>query len=356
MWKQNKRKLLLSSVLILLPIAAGLLLWDRLPAQLATHWGADGNADGQLGRFAAILLPPLLLLAVHWLCLFFTARDPGNRGQSSKVFGLIFWICPVLSMVSSGFIYYTALGGSFRFDRLFLLLIGLFFALMGNWLPKCRRNSTIGIKVKWALENEENWNATHRLGGRVWVAGGLLTMVCAFLPEAVIPWTMLVLLIVMAALPTAYSYAYYRRQLAAGTVSPSAPNRKRTAMTLVFSAALLIFLAVMLLTGSVHVRFDEQSFTVNATYWSDLTVEYDAIEALEYREHCPAGSRTNGFGSFRLALGSFHNDEFGSYTRYSYTGCDACVILTVDGRTLVLSGKNEAETQAIYQTLTQYWP
>lgn len=352
MQKTNKQKLFWSSALILLPILIGLLLWNQLPDRLPTHWGADGIADGQMERLMGIVIPPLLMLAFHWLCALLTIRDPGNRNQSAKVFTMVFWIFPVLSLTSSAVIYYTALGGSFHFDRVLLLLIGLGFLLMGNWLPKCRRNKTIGIKVKWALENDENWAATHRLGGRVWVIGGLLTMACAFFPEQVIPWLMLALLLVMALVPMLYSWLYYRRQLAAGTAQPTIISRRQRIVTLIFTGALLVFLAVFLFTGSVTIRYDQERFTVQASWWSDLTVPYDAIESVEYREDVAVGSRTNGFGSCKLQLGTFCNEEFGTYTRYCYTGTHACVVLRADGRTLILSGRDPEETQTIYQALS----
>ena len=84
MIKQYKKELIVSTLLALLPIAAGLLLWNRLPGQLATHWGMHG-ADRWSGKAAAVFLQPLLLLATHYLVLFFVFRDAKNRNQSKKV-------------------------------------------------------------------------------------------------------------------------------------------------------------------------------------------------------------------------------------------------------------------------------
>ena len=74
MIKQYKKELIVSTLLALLPIAAGLLLWNRLPGQLATHWGMHG-ADRWSGKAAAVFLQPLLLLAAHYLVLFLVFRD-----------------------------------------------------------------------------------------------------------------------------------------------------------------------------------------------------------------------------------------------------------------------------------------
>ncbi|MBQ7380965.1 MAG: DUF1648 domain-containing protein [Clostridia bacterium] len=89
MIRKNNWTLIITSVIILLPILAGLLLWNRLPEQVPTHWGVDGAADGWSSRAVAVFLMPALLLVFHWICIGITAADPGNRNQTPKAFGNI---------------------------------------------------------------------------------------------------------------------------------------------------------------------------------------------------------------------------------------------------------------------------
>jgi len=103
----------------------------------------------------------------------------------------------------------------------------------------------------------------------------------------------------------------------------------------------------------IAVNCGETSFTVEATYWPDLTVEYDAVDSVEYRTEDTPGVRTGGFGSARLMMGNFRNEEFGNYTRYSYTGRGPCVVVTSEEKILVLGGRNVEETERIYQTLLE---
>ena len=226
-------------------------------------------------------------------------------------------------------------------------------------MPKCTQNLTIGIKVKWALANEENWNATHRFGGKVYVIGGLLLMLCIFLPSAVFLWALILLLTAILLAPVIYSYVYYRKQVKAGTAPEKVTvpmgkwSRLLTAVILVAVAAMLAVLLFISLTGDIEVRYNDTSFTVEASYWKDMTVAYADIESIEYRDACEVGSRTNGFGTSRLSMGTFQNEEFGRYTRYSYTGHDACVILRVDGKVLVLGGRESERTWEIYERILE---
>jgi uncharacterized membrane protein len=212
MLKRNKGTLLLSSAVILLPLLVGLLLWDRLPEQMATHWGSGGTADGWSSRPVAVFGMPLLLLAIHWLGVWLTGEDKRNRHQNEKVLQLMFWIAPVVSLFGMGSTYASALGQPLRIDRLALLLLGIVFAMIGNYMPKCRQNYTIGIKVVWTLSDEENWNATHRLAGKLWMIGGLLLMLCAFLTGPALTWVMPVVLGIMVGAPILYSWRFSQRK------------------------------------------------------------------------------------------------------------------------------------------------
>lgn len=212
MIKKNLKKLIISSVLILLPTLVGLLLWNQLPDQVAAHWGVDGQPDGWAGKSMAVFGMPLFLVAMQWLCVFVTAADPKNKNQTQKAFTMVLWIIPAISFLCSGMIYSTALGMEPNVNMLMPIAMGILFMFLGNYLPKCKCNHTIGIKLPWTMNNEENWNATHRFGGKVWVLGGFLMMGCGFLPGYWSVAGFFVVLMVAAAMPCVYSYLYYRKQ------------------------------------------------------------------------------------------------------------------------------------------------
>ena len=351
MIKRNKWKLLASSIIILLPMLVGAILWNALPDRMAAHWGLNGAADGWSGRAFSVFGMPLIFLAGHWICIAVTALDPKNRHQTRKAMGLIFWIFPFASLLAGAMVYANAFGMNPGGSAVFTVVLGLMFVVIGNLLPKCKRNYTMGIKVKWALEDDENWNATHRFGGKVWVGGGLLIALCAFLPGAAVHYVSFALIIVLAIIPAVYSYVYYRKHGRSGPAiegdRPYAHRKIRPALLCVILAGV----AVLCLTGSIRIECGDESFTIDATYWGDLTVDYARVERIEYREGSMPGSRTGGFGSPRLQMGNYNNDEFGFYTRYTYTMCHEYVVLTVDGRALVINGSDPAQTRAIYDEL-----
>ena len=212
MIKQNKWKLLISSILILLPCLFGGIVWNSLPDQMATHWGADGEVNGWSGRLFAVLGLPIILLAFHWICILITMKDNQSNQQHKKVFGLIFWIIPVISLYVNGMIYATAFGVRLNLFMLLFALIGIGFMVIGNYLPKTKQNRTFGIKISWTLATEENWNQTHRFAGRLWFIIGLLCLPAAFLPEILRPFALFALILGAVIPPILYSYLFYKKQ------------------------------------------------------------------------------------------------------------------------------------------------
>ena len=357
MFKKYKKQLIISSILILLPIVFGLLMWDQLPDTITTHWGVDGQADGWSSKGFAIFFLPLFLLGMHLLCVWIT--DLSNRGndQDFKVMNMIFWIMPVISFMSNGMVYAIAMGKVWDMNALMPILMGLIFTIVGNYLPKCRQNTTIGIKVIWALNNEENWNATHRFAGKLWVAAGLVSMMTVLLPMKIGYPIMFVSLIGAGAGSTLYSYLYYKKQLIAGTAVPTkdipVDPKLKTINRIIWAIviAIMIGTAFLMFSGSIDYDFREDALVMDASFYSPITVRYENIEAIELREGDVDGTRVGGFGSFRLLLGFFENEEFGTYNRYTYYKNESCIVATVKGKILVFSGADANETQGLYQEL-----
>ena len=205
MLKTNTRTLILTSLLTLLPLCIGLYVWNQLPDPMATHFDLHGTANGYSSKPFAIFFLPLFLLGIQWFCIFITSADPRKQNISPKIFTLILWIIPIISLIMGVSVYAYNLGYSIPIETLSQILMGLLLLILGNYLPKTRQNYTIGIKLPWTLDNEENWNRTHRLAGFVWVIGGLAILLAALLHFHSLYFSLGVLILV-GILPCIYSY------------------------------------------------------------------------------------------------------------------------------------------------------
>ena len=208
MIKRNLKVLIITSILTVLPILAGLILWDQLPEQIPTHWNAVGEIDGWSSKPFAVFGLPLIMLAAQWLCTLGTMADPKKENHSAKILHLVLWIIPLLSLVLNAMTYAAALGKEVPVEVVMPILIGLVLSIIGNYMPKCKQNYTIGIKIPWTLSSEENWNRTHRFAGWLWTFCGIAIMLTAFFGGFWI-FTIVVLLMVFA--PIIYSYLLFRK-------------------------------------------------------------------------------------------------------------------------------------------------
>lgn len=209
MIKQNKVKIIIASVIILLPIIAGIILWDKLPDKIATHWGINGEPDGWSPKWFAIIGLPVILFLMQWVCTFAVSLDKNNEKQTQIAFGITIWTLPIISVFGSTYIYTQALGITWwAIDRFIFIFLGALFAIIGNYMPKFSQNRTVGIRVKWTLQSRENWFATHRLAGKMWLVGGIAVMLTSFIPAPYANYTAIGILFVMAIVPIVYSYIY----------------------------------------------------------------------------------------------------------------------------------------------------
>ena len=328
----HKGQLILSSLVTLLPALAGWrLAWEA----------------------AAFLLG-------HWLVLLVVFSDRRNReNQSRKAVRLIFWIMPAVSLLTGGVTALLQRGvqSASTLSTAMAMGFGLLFIVLGNYMPKFRQNSFMGIRVKWTLESEANWNATHRMGGKVWVAGGFACLAGAMLPVKAMGAVFPVVLVTVALAPIVYSYYYSKTQPAAEkTVSAPLPLWQNRAARLIVAAVAVIAVWAFL-AGSAKIVYEDASFTVEASGWQDLTLSYSDIAAVDYlpAEEVPEGGiRTYGLGNLRVSFGHFSNEAYGDYIRYTYDSCRDCVRLTTaGGRTVLLNGLDQAATRAIFDQLKE---
>ena len=207
MIKKKLPLLIITSIIILIPMLVGLLLWGRLPEEVAVHWNARGEVDGYAHKAMMIFGLPGFMLLMHWLCSFVTSLDPKNKDIDGKPLTLVLWICPIMSLLVGSIVFATALGYEISVEIVMPLAMGLVFVIVGNYLPKCKQNYTIGIKLPWTLNDSENWNKTHRFSGIVWTLGGVVIMATSFLGSFLI---FMIAVAVMVLILVVYSYIIYK--------------------------------------------------------------------------------------------------------------------------------------------------
>ena len=212
MLKKYKWKLLITTLITLIPMLIGCILWKRLPDIMPTHFGFEGTADGWSSKTFAVFGLPLLMAALHVFAIVITTIDPKHKNIGSKAFGIVFWIIPVTSLLLCALTYAMALGASFDIRFYVCLFVGILFVVMGNFLPKAKQNYTYGFKLPWTLNDAENWNRTHRVAGWCMVTCGIIFIIASFFVSTVILIVVFAVAVPVAVLiPSIYSYLLYKK-------------------------------------------------------------------------------------------------------------------------------------------------
>lgn len=208
--KRNKKWMLITTLICLLPIVAGVLIYGRLPEQVPTHFGFDGAPNGWSSKAFAVFGLPAFMAGVNVILHFSLSADPKKQNMGKALVTISMCVVPAISVLVSGMVLAAALGYETNISTVMPMLVGVLFILIGNYLPKTKQSYTMGIKLPWTLHSEENWNRTHRLAGFMWVIGGAVFVLVSILKL----WNMWVFGFILAAMtlvPVVYSYLLYKK-------------------------------------------------------------------------------------------------------------------------------------------------
>ena len=210
----------LGLVFILASVVFSLAVYGKLPDRVATHFGATGEADGWSSRSFAAFGLPLLSFFIYSLLSALPQIMPRreNYERFSETYWTIITVIIAFMAVTHVVILGIALGWPIDVPTFVLLGVGAMFVIMGNLMPRVKSNWMLGIRTPWTLDSENVWRETHRLGGRTMVVAGIITMVAAFLPDAIRPWVAFGALLFGAMIPAVYSYILWRREKQAAAV------------------------------------------------------------------------------------------------------------------------------------------
>jgi uncharacterized membrane protein len=195
-------------------IAFSIWAYPRLPDRIPTHWDSRWEPNGYSSRLFGVLLMPLIILAVTGIAQVLPRIDP-RRANYEKFIG-VYWLMINGIILLMGAIHVAvvgnALGAPVNVARLIPLSIGLLFVLLGRYFRRVEPNWFLGIRTPWTLSSDTVWRKTHRIGGWLFVIGGLLMMTCAFVANAAVYVVFGITIALVAVVPIVLSYVLWRRE------------------------------------------------------------------------------------------------------------------------------------------------
>lgn len=198
------------------PLAYLAFVWSKLPATVPLHFGLNGQPD-RYGNKSELFLPVGIMvvvsIGVYYLLNNLHRIDPKksyteeNRGRMQR-----FALGLTLFMSALGcFIVQSAVDGKINMSGNYMVvLIGLLFTFLGNYMYTIKPNYFAGFRLPWTLHDNENWRLTHKLAGVLWFAGGLLIALLALvLPAKFAMGAFITITLIITLIPAVYSYRQY---------------------------------------------------------------------------------------------------------------------------------------------------
>lgn len=204
------KMLIITTVVCILPVIMSLMVFDRLPDQIPVHWNFKGEVDNYASKEFGAFGLPFLMAFINFIVHVGLNNDPKKANYSVVLKQFSFWLIPVMTLFLVPVTLLISMGYDIKINIIVPVFVGIIIIICGNYLPKCKQNYTMGIKLPWTLNSEENWNKTHHLAGFIWTIGGILLVLTTFLNVNSLP-LLLIIIFSLVMVPAIYSYMLYKK-------------------------------------------------------------------------------------------------------------------------------------------------
>jgi uncharacterized membrane protein len=210
------RTLVITTLVCLLPLLFSAVVYADLPDQVAIHFNAAGDPDNYAPKAFAAFGLPLLLTLLNVVMQIGLKADP-KRDPKERIYHISRWLIAPLNLFLSPLTLLIAMGKPIAVERVVPMGVSILFLIIGNYLPKCKQNYTIGIKLPWTLASQSNWRKTHRFAGWLWTATSIIFIIGLLLNLDAAPLFFVGIPLLVIA-PTVYSFLLFRKEQPSDTI------------------------------------------------------------------------------------------------------------------------------------------
>lgn len=181
----KKIYLIIQCVIFLAVIIITVAFYGSLPDPMASHWGLYGEVNGYMDKFWALAMSPLLILFMSVLSVVILKMDPLFK-NIQKFEGYFYGFMTFLSvffLVLHMFIIMWNLGYQVNIVYFISPLFSALMFFISILLKNSKRNWSIGIKTPWTLSSDEVWDKTHKLGAKLFIVVGIITLFGVLFPK-----------------------------------------------------------------------------------------------------------------------------------------------------------------------------
>jgi uncharacterized membrane protein len=209
----NKNTNIILLAIIIVSCAVGAFYYPQLPERIISHWNASGEANGYMEKFWGVFIFPVIMLFMFLLYIIIPLIDPlkANTKSFRKYYNIFWIILELFFLYFYGLTLVWNLGYRFNFNIAIIPAISFLFFCVGSLFKNLKRNWFIGIRTPWTLSSDKVWDKTHRLGGKLFQAAAIISLLGLFMKGVAMVLVIVLPILTASIIAVVYSYVIYKK-------------------------------------------------------------------------------------------------------------------------------------------------
>lgn len=187
-----------------LPLIVTGIVLKSFPDEVPMHYDFSGNIDRWGSKNEQFIFPVIILCMTLFWQIFITfyskkqtrATEDKERQEAKKnqfiIYIAAFGTTIQFAIMHFFFLYSAWLEATTGSDKMIIdinmitfILLGILLVILGNFMPKAKKNAAFGLRTVWSMENDQTWAASQRAGGKALIAAGILIVICSLILDGI---------------------------------------------------------------------------------------------------------------------------------------------------------------------------
>lgn len=198
--------------LMIMPMIVTMIILPFLPATIPAHFNASGQVDRYGSKYETLIIALLALILGLLMCLIIKKYQK-NHTNKNILISVGIWLMLFFNAIDYYYLYnsFNQINNinslSLDINQIAFISLGILMIMIGNIMPKIRKNSFIGLRTGWSLKNEQTWKKSQRFGGIVSIVIGFVFIIVSLFTDGLLCFGINILILLLS-LPIEIYYTY----------------------------------------------------------------------------------------------------------------------------------------------------
>ena len=197
MKKINWKILIITSIICLLPMIFGAVIYEQMPEKMPVHFNINNEVDRYASKNFALFGIPAIMLGLQIFCCVISDINENKKGKEPKFIAISKWMIPIFSIVLPIITTQVALGNALDVRKWVLIVLGVIYILIGNYMPKVNYDQMKGLMMHPMPQNEKVYRKTIRVLGYTFVILGFAMLGSVFFKPVVSAVVVIIMIVVL---------------------------------------------------------------------------------------------------------------------------------------------------------------